>query len=207
MRAMFRRSAPLGAALVVLLSIALLSLLFLPAKDEDNLRLVLDWHPTVEPLLLVAGLAALALTGRALRPATRWLLALLLLAAALLEAADAAMLGIFDRELNLYLDLWHVPNLLGLFWDAAGPWRGAAGIAAAALGAVAAIAAVAALRGAARTGAASPRAGLPHGDRRRARRGRAADLRRPEPTAGASLDRVGRAGGADLSLLGGHERP
>ena len=55
MRAMFRRRpAPLGAALAVLLSVALLSLLFLPAKDEDNLRLVLDWRPEVEPLLLVA---------------------------------------------------------------------------------------------------------------------------------------------------------
>ncbi|HWG80512.1 MAG TPA: hypothetical protein VN681_12095 [Stellaceae bacterium] len=144
---MFRRSAPLGAALAVLLSLALLSLLFLPAKDEANLRLVLDWRPTVEPLLLIAGLAALALTGRALRPAARWLLALLLFAAALIEAADAAMLGIFDRELNLYLDLPHVPSLLGLFWDAAGAWRGMAGIAAAALGAVAAVAVIAALLG------------------------------------------------------------
>src|SRR5690242_12799985 len=147
MRVMVRYSAPFGAALVVLLSIALLSLLFLPAKDEDNLRLVLDWHPTVEPLLLIAGLAALALAGRALRPAARWLVALLLLVAALLEAADAAMLGAFDRELNLYLDLRHVPALLGLFWDAAGPWRGAAEMLAAALGAVAVLAAVAALLG------------------------------------------------------------
>src|ERR1700731_1652918 len=106
MRAMFRRRpAPLGAALAVLLSVALLSLLFLPAKDEDNLRLVLDWRPEVEPLLLVAALA------------------LLLFIAALLQAGDAAMLGIFDRELNLYLDLRYVPNLIGLFWDAGGPWR------------------------------------------------------------------------------------
>jgi hypothetical protein len=147
MRAMFRRSAPLGAALAILLSIALLSLLFLPAKDEDNLSLVLDWRPTVEPLLLIAGLAALALTGRALRPAARGLVALLLLVAALLQVTDAAMLGIFDRELNLYLDLRHVPSLLGLFWDAAGAWRGAAEIAAAMLGAVAAVAAIAALLG------------------------------------------------------------
>src|SRR6185437_9756970 len=147
MRAMFRRSAPLGAALAILLSIALLSLLFLPAKDEDNLSLALDWRPTVEPLLLIAGLAALALTGRALRPAARWLLALLLLIAALLQVTDAAMLGIFDRELNLYLDLRHVPSLLGLFWDAAGAWRGTAEIAAAVLGAVAAVAAIAALLG------------------------------------------------------------
>src|ERR1700726_5259444 len=138
MRAMFRRRpAPLGAALAVLLSVALLSLLFLPAKDEDNLRLVLDWRPEVEPLLLVAALAVLALAGAALRPAWRWLLALLLFIAALLQAGDAAMLGIFDRELNLYLDLRYVPNLIGLFWDAGGPWRGGAEIAAAALAVVA----------------------------------------------------------------------
>ena len=147
MRAMFRRPAPLGAALALLLSVALLSLLFLPAKDEENLRLVLAGRPEAEPLLLVAALAALALAGRPLRPVWRWLLALLLCIAALLQFADAAMLGIFDRDLNLYLDLPHVPSLLGLFWDAAGPWRGGAEIAAAALGAVAIIAALAAVLG------------------------------------------------------------
>ncbi len=148
MRAMFRRRpAPLGAALALLLAVAFLSLLFLPAKDEANLRLVLAWRPEAEPLLVMAVLAALALAGRSLRPAGRWLLALLLCIAALLQFADAAMLGIFDRDLNLYLDLPHVPSVLGLFWDAAGPWRGGAGIAAAALGAIAAIAAIAAVLG------------------------------------------------------------
>src|SRR5712692_7584989 len=148
MRAMFRRRpAPLGAALALVLAVAFLSLLFLPAKDEANLRLVLAWRPEAEPLLVMAVLAALALAGRSLRPAGRWLLALLLCIAALLQFADAAMLGIFDRDLNLYLDLPHVPSVLGLFWDAAGPWRGGAGIAAAALGAIAAIAAIAAVLG------------------------------------------------------------
>jgi hypothetical protein len=151
MRGMFRRRpAPLGAALALLLSVVLLSLLFLPAKDEDNLRLVLDGRPAAEPLLLVAALAVLALAGRALRPAGRRLLALLLFVAALLQAADAAMLGIFDRELNLYLDLRYVPGLLGLFWESAGPWRGGAAVAAvaaAALGALALVAAIAAVLG------------------------------------------------------------
>src|SRR6266446_2034515 len=116
MRAMFRRRrpAPLGAALMLVLSVALLSLLFLPAKDEGDLRLVLDWRPQAEPLLIMAALAALALAGRSLRPAGRWLLAVLLFVAALLQFANAAMLGAFDRELNLYLDLPHVPGLLGL---------------------------------------------------------------------------------------------
>ena len=148
MRAMFRRRpAPLGAALALFLSIAFLSLLFLPAKDEDNLRLVLDWRPEIEPLLLVASLAALALAGRPLRGVWRWLLAVFLFIAAVLQFGDAAMLGIFDRELNVYLDLPHVPNLLGLFWEAAGPWRGAAELAAVALGALAAIGAIAAVLG------------------------------------------------------------
>src|SRR5229473_862057 len=128
MRAMFRRRpAPLGAALALLLAVAFLSLLFLPAKDEANLRLVLAWRPEAEPLLVMAVLAALALAGRSLRPVWRWLLALLLCIAALLQFADAAMLGIFDRDLNLYLDLPHVPSVLALFWDAPGPRRGGAG--------------------------------------------------------------------------------
>src|SRR5260370_32095821 len=144
MPAMFRRRPPrLGAARVGLLSVAFLSLLFLPAKDEANLRLVLAWRPEPEPLLLMAGLAALALAGRSLRPAWRWLLALLLFVAALLQFAVAAMLGIFDRDLNLYIDLRYVPSVLGLFWDAAGPWRGGAEIAAAALAAPALVAALA----------------------------------------------------------------
>ena len=148
MPAMFRRRPPpLGAALVLLLSVAFLSLLFLPAKDEANLRLVLAWRPETEPLLLMAGLAALALAGRSLRPAWRWLLALLLFVAALLQFAVAAMLGIFDRDLNLYIDLRYVPSVLGLFWDAAGPWRGGAEIAAAALGALAVVAAIAVVLG------------------------------------------------------------
>src|SRR5712692_7140620 len=116
MRAMFRRRpAPLGAALALVLAVAFLSLLFLPAKDEANLRLVLAWRPEAEPLLVMAVLAALALAGRSLRPAGRWLLAMLLCIAALLQFADAAMLGIFDRDLNLYLDLPHVPSVLGPF--------------------------------------------------------------------------------------------
>ncbi|HET7594173.1 MAG TPA: hypothetical protein VFK49_01905 [Stellaceae bacterium] len=143
---MFRRlPAPFGAALVLLLSVAFLSLLFLPAKGAPDLQLTPDWRPESEPLLLIAALAVLALAGRSLRPLGRWLLALLLFIAALLQFADAAMLGIFNRELNLYLDLPHVPSVLGLFVDAAGPWRGSAELAAVLLAALAIIAAIAAV--------------------------------------------------------------
>ena len=123
-----RRPGPWRAALVLLASAALLSLPFLPARDDANLRLVLDWRPEIEPLLLLALLALLALAGRRLVPWLRWLLALLLVLAALLQCADAAVLGIFDRQLNLYFDLPHVPQLLGLFYDTAGLWRGTAGL-------------------------------------------------------------------------------
>jgi hypothetical protein len=144
MPAMFRRRpAPLGAALTLLLGAALLCLLFVPARDDDNLRFALDWRPEIEPLLLIGVLALLALAGRRLYAWFRWALATLLLLAALWQLADALVLSFFDRELNLYLDLPHVPNLLALFYDAAGPWRGAAEIAGGVLAALAAIAAIA----------------------------------------------------------------
>src|SRR5258707_3934074 len=97
MRAMFRRRpAPLGAALALVLAVAFLSLLFLPAKDEANLRLLLAWRPEAEPLLVMAVLAALALAGRSLRPAGGRLVALLPCIRAPRPFAAPAMLGIFD---------------------------------------------------------------------------------------------------------------
>jgi len=131
MRAMFQRpSSPWRAALVVLAGAALLSLLFLPARDDGTLSLFLDWRPELEPLLVIGLLAVLALAGWRLPSAVRGLLAGLLCLAALLQFADAAVLALLDRQLNLYFDLPHVPQLIGLFYDAAGPWRGTAGIAA-----------------------------------------------------------------------------
>lgn len=144
MRAMFpHRPSPWRAALVLLASAALLCLLFLPGRDDANLRLVLEWRPEVEPLLLIGLLALLALAGRRVPPWLRGLIAGLMVAAALLQFADAAVLGIFDRQLNLYFDLPHVPQLLGIFYDTAGPWRGTAGIAAAVVALLAAWALVA----------------------------------------------------------------
>ena len=132
MHAMFqRRPTPWHAALALLASVAFLCLLFLPGRDDANLRFFLDWRPELEPLLLVAVMAVLALAGRRLPAALRWGLALLVTAAALLQFADAAVLAIFDRQLNLYFDLPHVPRLVALFFDAAGTLRGAAAVAAA----------------------------------------------------------------------------
>jgi hypothetical protein len=127
----FGRPRPVRAALPALGSAALLCLLFVPARDDANLRLVLDWRPEIEPLLLIALIAVLGLAGGRLPAALRWLAATIVCLAALLQFADAAVLAIFDRQLNLYFDLPHVPQLMGLFYDAAGPWRGTAAIVAA----------------------------------------------------------------------------
>ena len=143
-RALFQpRPKPWRSVLALAASLVFLSLLFLPARDDDNLRFMLDWRPTLEPLLLVGLLAALALAGRTLTAPGRWLVAIFVFLAALLQGADAAVLGIFDRELNLYFDLPHVPKLLALFYDAAGPWRGAAGLALVAAASVALVALIA----------------------------------------------------------------
>src|SRR6185437_3201290 len=86
-----------------------------------------DWRPEIEPLVLVALLAMLALAGRRLPAALRWLAAGLILLAAVLQFADAAVLAIFDRQLDLYFDLPHAPSLIGLVWVAAGAWPTSAG--------------------------------------------------------------------------------
>ena len=129
-----RRPGPLRATLVVMASAVFLCLLFLPAKDEGNLAFVLDWRPEIEPLLVIAGIALLAVAGRHMPALARWLLAAALAVAALLQAVDAAVLSFFDRALDLYFDLPHVPRLIALFYDSAGAWRGTAAIIAAVIG-------------------------------------------------------------------------
>lgn len=138
-----RRPGPWRAALMVLASAVFLCLLFVPARDDDNLTFFLDWRAEIEPLLLIGVLAALALAGRALSAGLRWLVAAIVFAAALLQFGDAVVLGVFDRELDLYFDLPHTPQLVALFYQAAGPWRGTAAIAAAGLGAAALVALIA----------------------------------------------------------------
>lgn len=135
MRPLFRRRTPAWrSGLALTASLLFLYLLFLSAKDEENLLFVLDWRPETLLLLVVGVLALLALMGRPLGATLRWLLAVFLFVAALLQFVDAKVLSIFDRVLDLYFDLPHVPSLIGLFYEAAGPWRGTATIAAVALG-------------------------------------------------------------------------
>src|SRR5215472_15199771 len=144
MRAMFRRRPrPLRAFLVLSLGALLLCLPFVAAKDEENLGFFLDWRPELEPLLLIAAVAILSLMGRRLPALLRWLVALGLFVAALVQFAEAMVLAALDRELDLYFDLVHVPKLLSLFYEAAGPWRGALALTGLALASVALVAAIA----------------------------------------------------------------
>jgi hypothetical protein len=127
-----RRSAAGAGAINALLAASFLLLaLFAPASEPENHRLVLDFRPSVEILLLIAALALAGLRRRPLGLAPRLAAPAVVGVAALLHAVDALLPGLFGRTLDLYWDLGHVPSLLGLFFDSAGPWRGglvAAGI-------------------------------------------------------------------------------
>jgi hypothetical protein len=102
--------------------VVLLAALFLPARDLATHALVLEWRPSAE----LAGLLFLIAMAALLRPqwiASRGLalmLALLVVAAALLNLADAATPTLLGRDLNLYWDLRHLPSLFGLARESAG---------------------------------------------------------------------------------------
>jgi hypothetical protein len=158
MRAMFRRRPrPLRAAFVLVLGALLLCLPFAAAKDGENLTFVIDWRPELEPLLLIALVAVLSLMGRRLPAFLRWLVALLAVVAALVQFAEAAVLAALDRELDLYFDLPHVPKLVSLFYDAAGPWRGALAILGVCLAAIVLVTVIAHTLGAIERALAPPR--------------------------------------------------
>ncbi|HEV2548969.1 MAG TPA: hypothetical protein VGU20_16625 [Stellaceae bacterium] len=152
-----RRPRPLRALLVLFAGAVLLCLPFAAAKDEENLGFFLDWRPELEPLLLIAFVAVLSLMGRRLPAFVRWLVALLVFLAALVQFAEAMVWGALDRELDLYFDLPHVPKLLSLVYEAAGPWRGALAFLGLSLAAFALVAAIALLLGAIERALAPPR--------------------------------------------------
>src|SRR5215467_12002063 len=134
---------PVRALLTLVLGTALMSLLFLPAQAPNENRIALDWRPEIEVLLLVGLVAVFAALGRRMPTGLRWTAASLLAAGALLHAIAAAVPSFFERELDLYWDLPHVPSLVGLFFAAKG-WVKASlillGLALALLALVAAIA-------------------------------------------------------------------
>jgi hypothetical protein len=126
-----------------LAAVALLWALFLPSADLVRERFMLDWRPSALVLLLAAGLGALALGGMRLGSWARVALAVVILAASLLQAARALVLETLDRPLDLYFDTPHVPSLVGLAVAAAGPWRAAGAFALAALATASLLGAVA----------------------------------------------------------------
>jgi len=111
---------PIRALLTLVLGTAFLSLLFLPSPALDQNRLTLDWRPEIEVLLLVGLVAVFAALGRRMPSGLRWTAASLLTLGALLRAIAAAVPSFFERELDLYWDLPHVPSLIGLVFAAKG---------------------------------------------------------------------------------------
>jgi hypothetical protein len=113
------------------LGLALIWALFLPTASERGLTL--DPRPPLALLIVVALLAFLALARRKAARGLRWALALALILLAGLQFADGKVEQVMDRPLDLYFDLRHVPNLLGLYLGAAGG-RGITVVAAAIIG-------------------------------------------------------------------------
>lgn len=136
---------PVRALLTLVLGTALMSLLFLPTPLADQNRVALDWRPEIEVLLLVGLVAVFASLGRRMPTGLRWIAAGLLTAGALLHAIAAAVPSFFERELDLYWDLPHVPSLLGLFVAAKGWVRASLVLLAVALALAALVTAIALL--------------------------------------------------------------
>jgi len=109
--------------LAALVALVFLLALFTPASETENHRVILDWRPALEILVLAAGLAVLALAGGRLPRPLRVLLAVILLLVALLHLVDALMPGLFGRQLDLYWDLGLTPSVIGLFYESASLWR------------------------------------------------------------------------------------
>jgi Sulfatase len=154
---------PIRALLTLMLGTAFLSLLFLPSPAVDQNRLTLDWRPEIEVLLLVGLVAVFGGLGRRMPSGLRWTAASLLTLGALLHAVAAAVPSFFERELDLYWDLPHVPSVIGLFFAAKG-WLKASlillGVAAGLVALAAAIALVLRLMERALRGEGRPRAAL-----------------------------------------------
>jgi hypothetical protein len=118
-----RRAAGSPAATLCLCAFGFgaLLLLFSPYDEPDAHRLFLDPRPAAEAVGLVTALATLAFFGARLGGWARGLLAVTVLAAGFVGLLDAALPMLFGRRLEAYWDLRHVPSLIGLLVDSAGP--------------------------------------------------------------------------------------
>jgi hypothetical protein len=102
----------------------LLAALFVPARDPVTHSLATQWRPSAElaGVLFLIATAALASPRLVAGRGFAFVLALLVVAAALLNLADAATPSLLGRDLNLYWDLQHLPSLFGLARASAGLW-------------------------------------------------------------------------------------
>jgi hypothetical protein len=102
----------------------LLAALFLPARDPVTHSLAAEWRPSAElaGVLFLIAMTALASPRLVAGRGFAFVLALLVVGAAVLNLADAATPSLLGRDLNLYWDLRHLPSLFGLARDSAGLW-------------------------------------------------------------------------------------
>ncbi len=112
------------AILTAILGVVLLAALFLPARDPVTHRLAAEWRPSAElaGVFFLIAMVALASPRFVARRGCAFVLALFVVAAALLNLADAVTPSLLGRDLNLYWDLRHLPSLFGLARDSAGLW-------------------------------------------------------------------------------------
>lgn len=102
----------------------LLAALFLPARGPMTHGLALEWRPSAElaSVLFLGAVVALVSPRLIATRLLAFVLALLTVAAAVLNFADAATPNVLGRDLNLYWDLPHLPSLFGLIREVAGLW-------------------------------------------------------------------------------------
>ncbi|MBV9814621.1 MAG: hypothetical protein JO229_02585, partial [Alphaproteobacteria bacterium] len=114
--------------LTALLGVVLLAALFLPAHGLVMHSLAIEGRPSAElaGLLFVVAMGALASPRLVAARGVALLLALLVIAAALLNVADVTTPILLGRDLNLYWDLQHFPSLFGLARESAGLWSASA---------------------------------------------------------------------------------
>jgi hypothetical protein len=113
-----------SGALTAGLGMLLLAVFFLPTRGAVTHGLAVEWRPSAElaGLFFVVATAALARPQLVAARGVAFTLAFLVVAAALLNLADAATPSLLGRDLNLYWDLQHLPSLIGLARESAGLW-------------------------------------------------------------------------------------
>ena len=113
------------------LCVLLLAALFLPARGPVTHSLAIEWRPSAElaGLLFLIAMVALASPRLVATRGFAFVLALLVVGAAVLNFADASAPRLLGRDLNLYWDLQHLPSLFGLARESAGLWSATAAVA------------------------------------------------------------------------------